>query len=120
LQVLTPESADAPSEWKYVHSPRDAIIVNVADALEFLSGGYLRSTIHRVVRPPEDQAAEPRLSLIYFARPQADVKLKPMESPLLKRLGLQREGENRDVDGVTAEGEYIASLSVDPRPITLY
>jgi hypothetical protein len=43
-----------------------------------------------------------------------------MESPLLKRLGLQREGENRDVDGVTAEGEYIASLSVDPRLITLY
>ena len=59
----------------------------------------------RVVRPPEEQAGQPRLSLIYFARPQADVKLRPVESPLLKRLGLQREGENRDVDGVTAEGE---------------
>ena len=87
-----------------MHSPRDAIIVNVADALEFLSGGYLRSTVHRVVRPPE-QAGQPRLSLIYFARPQADVKLRPVESPLLKRLGLQREGESRGVDGVTAEGE---------------
>lgn len=105
LQVLTPASETAPSEWRYVHSPRDAIIVNVADALEFLSGGYLRSTVHRVVRPPEDQAEQPRLSLIYFARPQADVKLRPVESPLLKRLGLQREGESVGVDGVTAEGE---------------
>lgn len=105
LQVLTPASETAPSEWRYVHSPRDAIIVNVADALEFLSGGYLRSTVHRVVRPPEEQAGQPRLSLIYFARPQADVKLRPVESPLLKRLGLQREGESRGVDGVTAEGE---------------
>lgn len=104
LQVLTPESAGAPSKWKYVHSPREAIIVNVADALEFLSGGYLRSTVHRVVRPPEEQAGEPRLSLIYFARPQADVKLRPVESPLLRRLGLQREGEEKGVDGVTAEG----------------
>lgn len=110
LQVLTPESATAPSEWKYVRSPRDAIIVNVADALEFLSGGFLRSTVHRVVRPPEEQATQPRLSLIYFARPQADVKLRPVDSPLLKRLGLQRQDENRDVDGVTAEGEFVLSL----------
>jgi len=107
LQVLTPETTAAPSQWKYVHSPRDAIIVNVADALEFASGGYLRSTIHRVVRPPEDQASKSRMSLIYFARPQADMKLRPVESPLLKRLGLQREGEDRDLDAVTAEGVFV-------------
>ena len=89
-----------------MHSPRDADIVNVADALEFLRGGYLRSTVHRVVRPPEEQAEQPRLSLIYFARPQADVKVRPVESPLLKRLGSQREGESRNVDVFTAEGEF--------------
>ena len=109
LQVLAPASEAAPSEWRYVHSPRDTIIVDVANTLEFLSGGYLRSTVHRVVRPPEEQAEQARsglrLSLIYSARPQADVKLRPVESPLLKRLGLQREGESRGVDGVTAEGE---------------
>ena len=62
-----------------------------------------------MVRPPEEQAEQARLglrlSLIYSARPQADVKLRPVESPLLKRLGVQREGESRGVDGVTAEGE---------------
>jgi hypothetical protein len=36
-----------------------------------------------------------------------------MESPLLKRLGLQREGENRDVDGVTAECEYIPIIVIN-------
>ncbi|KAM0544380.1 hypothetical protein ACHAPJ_011839 [Fusarium lateritium] len=84
LQVQNPGG-----EWQYVKSPRDAVIVNIADALEFMSGGYLKSTIHRVVRPPEDQAQKPRLSLIYFARPEADINLEPVSSPLLQRLGLQ-------------------------------
>ncbi|THY49469.1 putative 1-aminocyclopropane-1-carboxylate oxidase [Aureobasidium pullulans] len=97
LQIQTPEG------WKYVKSFEDTIIVNVADALEFSSGGYLKLTVHRVVRPPPDQADKPRLGLIYFARPEADVEIAPVKSPLLQRLGLQSSTE--DVPrGVTAEG----------------
>lgn len=100
LQVQTPEGA-----WKYVRSPRDAVIVNIADALEFLSGGYLKSTVHRVVRPPEDQAERSRVSLIYFARPEANIILEPVESPLLQRIGLgQRSEQERFKHQVTAEG----------------
>jgi isopenicillin N synthase-like dioxygenase len=77
--------------------------VNVADALEFLSGGYLKSTVHRVVRPPEDQASRPRLGLIYFARPEANIALAPVQSPLLQRLGLQ-DGVDESLGSVTAEG----------------
>lgn len=98
LQVQTPEG-----KWQYVKSPRDAIIVNIADALEFLSGGYLKSTVHRVVRAPEDQTSDPRLSLIYFARPEANIILKPVSSPLLQRLGLSAETDRFSHD-VTAEG----------------
>lgn len=106
LQVRARDGA-----WRCVRSPRDAIIVNVADALEFLSGGYLKSTVHRVVRPPEDQAGRARLSLIYFARPEAKVVLRPVESPLLKRLGLQGEGAGqRFAHEVTAEGKHLCSL----------
>lgn len=79
--------------------------VNIADALEFLSAGYLRSTVHRVIRPPEDQASRPRLSLIYFARPEANIILKPVDSPLLKRLGVQAESEEFTKE-VTAEGGF--------------
>ncbi|KAF2083612.1 putative 1-aminocyclopropane-1-carboxylate oxidase [Saccharata proteae CBS 121410] len=108
LQVQTRDG------WKYVHSPRDAIIVNVADALEFLSGGYLKSTVHRVVRPPADQADKPRLSLIYFARPEANVMLKPVRSPLLERLGLQDPGVDFPED-VTAEEWAKARIAKDHR-----
>lgn len=90
-----------------MRSDSDSIIVNVADALEFLSGGYLKSTVHRVVRPPQDQASKPRLSLIYFARPEAAIKLEPVRSPLLQRLGLQKP-VSESLRSVTAEGEYLA------------
>lgn len=108
LQVQT------PSGWKYVRSPPDQIIVNVADALEFLSGGYLKSTVHRVVRPPQDQNQKPRLSLIYFARPEADVMLEPVRSPLLERLGLLKEVES-GLGGVTAEEWARARIAKDHR-----
>ncbi|CZR55484.1 related to iron/ascorbate family oxidoreductases [Phialocephala subalpina] len=108
LQVQT------PTGWKYVRSSPDSIIVNVADALEFLSGGYLKSTVHRVVRPPEDQNQKPRLSLIYFARPEADVRLVPVRSPLLERLGLQKEVEE-GLGGVTAEEWARARIAKDHR-----
>ncbi|KAF4540181.1 Flavonol synthase protein [Lasiodiplodia theobromae] len=116
LQVQTPGG-----QWKHVRSPRDAVIVNIADALEFLSGGYLKSTVHRVVRPPEDQAGDKRLSLIYFARPEADVVLRPVESPLLRRLGVQqsggggRSGEGVFEEDVTAEEWARARIAKDHR-----
>lgn len=106
LQVQTPEG-----RWRYVRSPRDAVVVNIADALEFMSGGYLKSTVHRVVRPPEDQADKPRLSLIYFARPEANVVLEPVSSPLLERIGLgERSEKEKFAHKVTAEGTSIFSI----------
>ena len=64
--------------------------------LQFWSAGYLRSSIHRVVAPPPDQAHQDRLGLLYFLRPAHDLKLKKLESPLLERLGLQSENSNAD------------------------
>ncbi|VUC32954.1 unnamed protein product [Clonostachys rosea] len=101
-------------KWQYVKSPRDAIIVNIADALEFMSGGYLKSTIHRVIRPPEEQAQKPRLSLIYFARPEADINLAPVSSPLLQRLGLQDAGTQFS-HPVTAQEWAEARIAKDHR-----
>jgi isopenicillin N synthase-like dioxygenase len=80
LQVRLEEE----KEWKWVKPIQDSITVNVAvstekrrravltrkqDTLSFLTGGYLKSSIHRVVVPPEDQRHQPRLSVIYFSRP---------------------------------------------------
>ena len=39
-------------EWKYV-KPQDATLtVNACDALSFLTGGYVKSTIHRYAETP--------------------------------------------------------------------
>ncbi|KAK7947044.1 uncharacterized protein PG986_011365 [Apiospora aurea] len=107
LQVQTPPEG----AWRHVRSRPDAV-VNIADALEFFSGGYLKSTIHRVVRPPPDQADRPRLSLIYFARPEAKVALRPVDSPLLRRLGLQSQTEEFTRE-VTAEEWARARIAKD-------
>jgi hypothetical protein len=45
------------------------------------------------------------LSLIYFARPEANIILEPVRSPLLQRIGLgERSEKERFAHQVTAEG----------------
>lgn len=70
--------------------PQDATItINICDALSALTGGYLKSSVHRVHAPPEDQAHVDRLGVLYFARPNNHVLLNPIRnSPLLQRLDL--------------------------------
>ncbi|KIV77956.1 hypothetical protein PV11_09729 [Exophiala sideris] len=92
-------------EWKYVPPVDEGIICNVGDTLDFWSAGYLKSTTHRVVRPPEDQTHVDRLGLFYFVRPGDEVDIKPVASPLLKRLGLV--GERReDAEPITGR-QYV-------------
>ncbi|KAL2815213.1 hypothetical protein BDW59DRAFT_176219 [Aspergillus cavernicola] len=111
LQVLTPEN-----EWRYVKSEPGRVIVNIADALEYLSGGFLKSTVHRVVRPPGDQAEKPRLGLIYFARPEASVVMRPVGGPVLERVGRRLEGKYLSaLEGVTAEEWARARIAKDHR-----
>ncbi|KAF9015818.1 Clavaminate synthase-like protein [Hymenopellis radicata] len=76
------------NEWKWV-KPQDATLtVNACDALQFLTGGYVKSTVHRVAVPPPDQRHVDRLGLLYFSRPHNDVVLSTVkESPVLQREG---------------------------------
>lgn len=82
--------------WKWVKPYPESITVNIADVLQFWSAGYLKSSVHRVVAPPPDQAHIDRLGLLYFLRPAHDLKLKTLDSPLLKRLGLKPENDAAD------------------------
>lgn len=106
LQVRT--GGDA--EWKWVKPLKGSITVNVADTLSFLTGGYLESSIHRVVLPPEDQRGLPRYGVIYFTGPDDETVLRAVESPLLEReRAMGRSGDAKRMmppDGVTA-GEWV-------------
>ncbi|EKM58679.1 uncharacterized protein PHACADRAFT_193797 [Phanerochaete carnosa HHB-10118-sp] len=78
----------ATGEWKWVKPQDGTLTVNTCDALNLLTGGYVRSTIHRVAAPPKDQQHVDRLGLLYFSRPHNDVKLATIkESPVLQRAG---------------------------------
>ncbi|RVD83450.1 uncharacterized protein DFL_007836 [Arthrobotrys flagrans] len=68
--------------------------VNIADLLTILSNGYLKSGVHRVIVPPKDQQHQDRLGLLYFVRLSDRLKLRTVESSLLRRLGHYKEGIN--------------------------
>ena len=101
-------------EWKWAKPLKGSITVNVADTLSFLTGGYLESSIHRVVLPPEDQRGWERYGVIYFAGPDDGTVLRPVDSPLLRKLreeveaGMGKEERERAMppEGVTA-GEWV-------------
>jgi len=65
--------------------------------VDFLTGGYYKGTIHRVVQPPQDQREYTRLGIFYFAMLNDDVKLVPMvQSPVLQRVGIQRRCDDSE------------------------
>jgi isopenicillin N synthase-like dioxygenase len=98
LQVRTPSE-----EWKWVKPYPGSITVNIADSLSFLTNGFLKSSIHRVVAPPADQGDVDRIGVLYFVRPEDKLPLVPVESPVLERLGLKAD-EGGEI--VTA-GEWV-------------
>ncbi|KAK7065100.1 flavonol synthase [Favolaschia claudopus] len=102
LQIRTPQE-----EWKYVKPVTGGITVNSADVLQFLTKGYVKSTIHRVVGPQPDQAHLHRLGLLYFVRPGDDTPIVPVRSPLLDREGLLTEEDKKlQADPKTAVRGY--------------
>ena len=67
-------------------------VINTGDMLEFLTGGFYKPTIHRVVQPPHDQSAYDRLGAFYLSMPDDGVRLPPFaDSPVLQRVGIQRQ-----------------------------
>jgi isopenicillin N synthase-like dioxygenase len=99
--VRTPEGT-----WKWVKPHPSSITVNIADVLQFLTNGFLKSSIHRVVVPPSDQATVDRHGVLYFVRPEDDTELVPIkDSPVLNRLGYDKAMDEATV-GLTA-GEWV-------------
>lgn len=93
LEVLMPDN-----QWRLVKHRDNALVINLGDAMHFLSGGYLKQTIHRVVAPPADQAHYTRLGIFYFALFNDDVSLEPLqdESAVVRQAyesRIQQQGE---------------------------
>ncbi|KAK7680314.1 hypothetical protein QCA50_016554 [Cerrena zonata] len=92
LQILSPDG-----KWRWIKHIDNALVINAGDSMEFLSGGYYRATIHRVVQPPRDQRGYSRVGVFYFAMADDSVKLTPLsDSPVLQRYGIKRRFEDSE------------------------
>ncbi|ODV60114.1 Clavaminate synthase-like protein [Ascoidea rubescens DSM 1968] len=82
-------------QWKYVKPIKEALCVNIGDSMEFITGAYFKSSIHRVVAPPDDQKQFKRMMAIYFCGPSYSSILDPehLNSPKLKALGINKPEE---------------------------
>ncbi|KAH9949157.1 Clavaminate synthase-like protein [Amylocystis lapponica] len=81
LQVMVPGT----DNWKYVKPLPGCAVCNVGDSLNILSGGLLKSNLHRVVPAPGAQAVLERWSVAFFLRPGDSTPLHALadESPLI-------------------------------------
>jgi len=103
LQIKDP----LKDEFKWVKPQDGTLTVNACDALSFLTGGYVRSTIHRVTVPPKDQQHVDRLGLLYFSRPHNDVVLNTIkESPVLQREGYTQNDFEKSGNPVPTMEEF--------------
>jgi isopenicillin N synthase-like dioxygenase len=85
LQILGDDG-----DWTWVSAQPGTITVNLADTISHLTGGWLRSSVHRVVAPPADQREYNRTGLLYFARPHNETLLEPVtDSPVLESAGVK-------------------------------
>ena len=62
-------------EWIGVTALPEQLVINVGDMLERLTNNKLRSTIHRVVNPPNEDWAKPRYSIPFFTHPISEMTL---------------------------------------------
>ncbi|KAL2286774.1 hypothetical protein FJTKL_06340 [Diaporthe vaccinii] len=96
---------NSPSRTRSSPSQTDALTVNIADALQFLTGGYLKSSIHRVVAPPKTKPTSTVLGCLLQERGLLGDKIlgsdgKPVKAgEWVKNRVIKNLGESRDKEG---------------------
>jgi len=101
LQVMLP----GEDQWRGIEPDDRFFVVNVGDALMYLTGGRAIATKHRVLNPPGDQiAGGARTSIAFFYLPNWNCPLRPVFPDSIDHtLGEARENFGldtlRDPDG---------------------
>lgn len=115
-------------QWYYVPYKPGALVVNIGDTLEIVSGGHFKATRHRVFKPPVDQLNEERLSIVLFNSSVGDLRMGPaqgefietqcvmciiscshsIESPLIQREGcVEEQGIYKEFKNLTSHGKLV-------------
>ncbi|RXK41976.1 hypothetical protein M231_00697 [Tremella mesenterica] len=94
------------NKWRYVGYNPGALVINIGETLEIISGGHFKATRHRVVEPPEDQRTFERLSLVLFNASESDMRVQPAYvSPLIQREGcIEEQGVYKEFKALMDKG----------------
>jgi isopenicillin N synthase-like dioxygenase len=108
----------AEQGWRWVPPVQGYAIINLGDALVQFTDGLLRSATHRVAQPPPQHRAYDRYSVVYFERPNDDVRMGPLGRGGLEGYQTAREWiERRVLGGKTihykGEKEYLAGRGTE-------
>lgn len=88
LQIL-----DDTDNWCYVRPEPGHAIINLGDSMVQLTGGVLRSNMHRVVPAPGAQSECPRFSVAYVLKPPYACRMERLKGEGIPRC----EGEEEMV-----------------------
>ncbi|KAA8910512.1 oxidoreductase, variant 2 [Sphaerosporella brunnea] len=105
LEILSPNGG-----WNPVPVVPEAICVNIGDLLSYWTGGLLRSTIHRVVVPKDqngDLDKAERYSMVYFCHPVDTTPLVVIPSEMVRARG--GRGANDTERKVLTAAEHLKS-----------
>lgn len=69
------EVKDSEGNWHAVECDPGSIVINAGDMLQEATGGYLKSTTHRVVNPTDGSEKNSRYSMPLFIHPHGTVRL---------------------------------------------
>ncbi|GAW23073.1 hypothetical protein ANO14919_126230 [Xylariales sp. No.14919] len=96
-------------KWYYVPYKPGALVINIGDTLEIVSGGHFKATRHRVFKPPVDQLQSERLSLVLFNSSVGDMPMSPAtDSPLIQREGcIEEQGIYKEYKKQMASGRPV-------------
>jgi isopenicillin N synthase-like dioxygenase len=92
-------------EWIDAIAEDDELMINVGDMLSRLTNNKLKSTIHKVINPPEELWGNSRYSVPFFMHPVASMKLNCLPECI-------SEESPKQFEDITA-GEYLTERLIE-------
>ncbi|PGH05370.1 hypothetical protein AJ79_06839 [Helicocarpus griseus UAMH5409] len=121
LEILTPAGEWAPVPVRPAGTASGGngngnngfppILINIADVLSYWTAGLLKSTVHRVVFPAEEQSggggkvSRDRYSMAYFCHPVGHTELVPVPSKLVEEQKRKQRGAGGGGGDLNGDGD---------------